>query len=394
MARLSISVLAVACASATEIPSSYGASCTEGFSNDGFGTQDLEEPEHLHLLQAGHWHQREAKGSVALPANISRNVPAVLATSFDAAAVAALSSGRSSRQRSSSPPPELFVAVFTARKTPMENRSTLRALWQEVDAGSGNICARFIVCRNMSDSYEPALQAEAASHGDMLFLPCDEGYAKGLLTKKVIASMKAYGEASKTEHLDTCLNRPLFMKVDDDAFVDGHRFREGLAAAARLYGESMYAGVQVVNPDNLVVIKDPSNQWFEPEDVWPHDTYPSCMYGGPGYILGRSLIQRILDEGIAERHILWNEDRAVGVWVDALRNLSISVNFVQIAGCNGFSNDYPVMSGPWGLYPYVLHHHLSHACIQCLVNLTRTNNPDVETDACFKLDRRNDDLTR
>jgi hypothetical protein len=319
-------------------------------------------------------------GSVALPANVSTEVRAVNITSPDAATVSMLFSGRFARQTPQTPPPDLFVAVFTTRVTPIEKRNAIRALWREVDGGPGNICARFVVC-NRVDPYQQALQAEAHSNGDLLFLPCEEGYAQGLLTKKVVATMKAYREASKNN--DVCMNRALFMKVDDDTFVGGYRFRQGLTAASSMYGELIYAGVDLpAQPPD----RNPASQWYEPMAAWPQPNYPPAMYGGPGYILGRSMIQRIVDEGIADQYILWNEDRAVGVWVNALQQRGVFINWVRIPGTNGFFWDKPVKSGPWGQYPYVLAHHLSQACILCLVNVDRTNNPTVMTDACFALD--------
>eukprot|EP00971_Amphidinium_carterae_P344864 6485525-Amphidinium_carterae.1 len=99
--------------------------------------------------------------------------------------------------------------------------------------------------------------------------------------------------------------------------------------------------------------RNPASKYYEPVSAWPTD-YPPAMYGGPGYLLaerleyrnrfaagarlhvthcvvhlpnhigplhhlpprtaGRSLVQRIITSGIAEKHILFGEDRAVGVW--------------------------------------------------------------------------------
>mmetsp|Transcript_75711 Transcript_75711/g.119295 ORF Transcript_75711/g.119295 Transcript_75711/m.119295 type:complete len:299 (-) Transcript_75711:25-921(-) len=277
-------------------------------------------------------------------------------------------------------PPQLFVAVFTTRATPMDKRDSIRFLWQEVDGGQGNICARFVVCE-AADAFQQSLQTEHATKGDFLFLPCQEGYAQGLLTRKVIATMKAYWQAGTTG--DVCLNRPLFMKVDDDTFVAGNRFRQGLAMAHSMYGEFMFGGVDLPSqpPD-----RNPSSHWYEPQNIWPHENYPPAMYGGPGYILGRSMVQRIVDEGIADSFILWNEDRAVGVWVNALQQRGVFVNWVRIPGTNGFQWDKPTKSGPWGQYPYVLSHHLSKSCILCLTNVDRMNNPALPTDPCFQLE--------
>jgi len=273
----------------------------------------------------------------------------------------------------------MFVAVFTTRATLPKKRQAIRALWQQVDGGSGHICARFVVCDKL-DNFQQSLVAEHAAHGDILFLSCAEGYAQGLLTLKVIAAMKAYHNAPNVN--DPCMNRPLFMKVDDDTYVAGQRFRNGFAAAASKYGEMMYAGVDLpAQPPD----RNKTSHWYEPHNTWPHSNYPPAMYGGPGYVLGRSMINRIIDEGIADSNVLWNEDRAVGVWVNSLQQLGVFVNWIRIPGSNGFSWDKPVKSGTWGQYPYALHHHLSETCIQCLSNLDKANDAAAVTDPCFQL---------
>jgi len=277
--------------------------------------------------------------------------------------------------------PNLFVAVFTTRKTPIEKRNAIRNLWRAIDGGPGYICARFILC-DAQDQYSPALFNENAANGDLLVLPCAEGYAQGLLTKKVISVMKVYRAAALSN--DPCLNRPLFMKVDDDTFVGGHKFREGLTGASQTYGELIYAGVDLPAQP---ATRDPSSQWYEPWEVWPYQNYPAAMYGGPGYILGRSMIQRIVDEAICDQYILWNEDRAVGVWVDVLKQKGLHVNWVRVPGTNGFWWDHPVKSGLWGQYPYVLAHHLSAPEIGCLSQLDVTANPNAPTEPCFALGR-------
>jgi len=274
----------------------------------------------------------------------------------------------------------MFVAVFTTRATPVDKRNSIRELWKEVDGGAGHICARFVVCDKL-DNFQQSLLAEHAAHGDIMFLSCVEGYAQGLLTLKVIAAMKIYRQAPNVN--DPCMNRPLFMKVDDDTFVAGHRFRQGLASASSMYGELMYAGVDLPSQPPQ---RNPASHWYEPYNTWPHQNYPPAMYGGPGYILGRSMIQRIIDEGIADANVLWNEDRAVGVWVNSLQQRGVFVNWIRIPGTNGFFWDTPIKAGPWGQYPYVLHHHLSKSCIQCLTNVDRSNKFLAVTDPCFQLE--------
>jgi hypothetical protein len=267
----------------------------------------------------------------------------------------------------------------------VEKRNSIRQLWLQVDGGKGNICARFVVCSQSHggrpDVFQTPLQTENATTGDLLFLPCQEGYSKGLLTKKVSAAMKAYSQAAFTG--DVCLNRSLFMKVDDDTFVVGSRFRQGLVLATSMYGDHIFGGVDLPSqPPN----RDPSSHWYEPLDVWPQQIYPPAMYGGPGYIMGRSIVQGIIDDGIADKYVLWNEDRAVGVWVNELQKRGTVVNWVRVPGTNGFDWDKPTKGGTWGAYPYVVHHHLSVKCIICLTNLDKINVATMSTDPCFQLE--------
>jgi len=321
--------------------------------------------------------------SINTTSNRSQPIHKVNITSVapDSHVVSTLFSNRSTSSTSQNPaPPSMFVAVFTTRSTPIAKRQSIRALWKEVDGGTGHICARFVVCDAL-DGHQNSLLAEQAANGDMLFLSCVEGYAQGLLTMKVISSMRTYRNAPSVN--DACMNRPFFMKVDDDTFVAGHRFRQGLSAAANMYGELIYAGVDLpAQPPQ----RNPASHWYEPYNTWPHQNYPPAMYGGPGYILGRAMLNRIIDEGIADSNVLWNEDRAVGVWVNSLQRRGVFINWVRIPGSNGFYWDQPVKTGVWAQYPYVLHHHLSQSCIQCLTNVDQGNNQAVFTDPCFQLD--------
>lgn len=279
--------------------------------------------------------------------------------------------------------PQMFVAVLTTRSTSVEKRNAIRNLWREVDGGSGHICARFVVCEAF-DAHRENLQKEQTTYGDMLTLPCMEGYAQGLLTKKVIAAVRAFRQAAGGK--DPCLDRPLFMKMDDDTFVAGHRFRQGLQMAVQSFGaDYMYAGVDLPGQPPS---RDATSPWYEPLQTWPYTNYPPAMYGGPGYILGRSMVHQLIDQGIADAHVLWNEDRAVGVWVHVLEGRGVKVNWIRIPGTNGFFWDKPVKGGSWGAYPYTLHHHLGKACIYCMTQVDLNNDPNAMLEPCFQQDTK------
>lgn len=278
--------------------------------------------------------------------------------------------------------PSMFVAIMTKRETSVLNRNAIRDLWHSVSSNTGQFCYRFSVCKG-EDTHQQGLVAEQTAYGDLMFLDCEEGYAKGLLTKKVIATIEAYRHAATSADA-FCLDRELFMKTDDDTFVSGHRFRSELSAAAAKDGTShMFAGVYA---PMAPVIRNTTSHWFEPVENWGLDLYPASMLGGPGYIIGKSLVQLMVDANIPHNRLLWNEDKAVGVWINDLHEQGILINWTHLPGTNGFAWDYPIQNGTWGAYPYALHHHISRACIACMAMFDRANSPNVQIQSCFQLD--------
>jgi hypothetical protein len=266
----------------------------------------------------------------------------------------------------------VFVAIFTAPNEKASlKRGVMRDHWRQVGSGALRITTKFVVCHS-SDS---RIENEQRLHGDFLFLDCEEGYEKGLLTRKLLASMKTY--------LRDYSQFDLFMKADDDTFISPHRFSKAVFKAWSSSGNSMYFGVQDdgLHPEP---IRDPNNKWYEPIESFPDAKFPDGMMGGPGYMLGGSLVQKIIDEGIGEANVLWNEDRATSVWVRELQRKGADVEFVGVNGTNGFSWDNPVCSGTWDNYPYVMAHALSVESIRCLMELARVNNANALIDHCFK----------
>jgi len=248
-------------------------------------------------------------------------------------------------------------------------------MWKNVDGGDGRICVRHVFC-NAADDLQSGLHAEAALNTDMLFLDCQEGYGQGMLTRKLIATMQMFLNNSQ----DLCINRPLFFKTDDDTFVAGLRFRQFLQTAWDKHGQSMYAGVSVANTR---VIRDMSNPWYEPLEVFGATYYPPTMRGGPGYILGRSTIEHFFAHRFVDA-VLWNEDRAVGVWVDKARKSGLPIAEVEVPGSNGYWWDHDnVRSGSWLSYPYILHHKVSEYGMACLLSIDIRGNGADFIDSCF-----------
>mmetsp|Transcript_63252 Transcript_63252/g.150875 ORF Transcript_63252/g.150875 Transcript_63252/m.150875 type:complete len:306 (-) Transcript_63252:125-1042(-) len=273
--------------------------------------------------------------------------------------------------------PKLSVMVIAARQDTRTVRDVVRKMWHEVDDPQGQLCMRFAFCNSPVDAYEASLHAEKADMGDLLFLNCEEGYGHGDLTKKVIKMMEAYVDHQG----DDCLNRDLLLKVDMDTFVAGHNFRHALNNAWAQHGATIYAGCSCKQGEPE---RDPQSRWYEPYSVWPYD-YPLSMCGGSGYILGRSLVQQIIDEGLPEKYLLWNEDRAVAVWIGQLQHRGTKVNWVNIPGTNGFEWDEHYKSGPWGSYPFALHHGVDPLTMACMTDLDKVNDPHQSVDHCFTM---------
>lgn len=286
---------------------------------------------------------------------------------------------------SSSDVPQMFVAVMTRRAAPLDKRMVMRQLWTEVDKGHGHICMRFVVCQK-PDQYQQTLAAEQKQYGDLLIIGCEEGYAHGLLTRKVIETMRTYRNSAHGK--DKCLDRPLFAKMDDDTFVAGPQLRQTLSAAVAQFGsDSLYAGVYDDDrPMARNPVRIPSSPWYQPLMNFSQSKYPATMYGGPGYILGRGIVDRFFDEGIADANVLYTEDRSVGVWINILEQRSVQVSWVRLPGTSGFYWSKPVKSGTWAAYPYALHHHLSQACISCMIQIEKADNQSASIDRCFQLE--------
>mmetsp|Transcript_126294 Transcript_126294/g.252327 ORF Transcript_126294/g.252327 Transcript_126294/m.252327 type:complete len:327 (-) Transcript_126294:119-1099(-) len=290
--------------------------------------------------------------------------------------------------------PSMFVAVFS-RKDDAKRRAVLRKLWvndasvfdgtgpvdvmykQAQKQGWPTIQANFAICRG--DGEVPkSLQEEEDTYSDLLLLDCDEGYGDGTLTRKTLAAMQAFRDAG--------FQQQLFMKIDDDTFVARRRLCAAVQQSAPDLRslETSYMGVVTGGDPEKPAIphRERSSQFFEPPAVYPNATYPPSMEGGPGYILGRGLLQRVLESGAPQRHMLWVEDKAVGVWVHDVEESGGNVNWVNVAGTDGYSRwrDH----GTWGEYPYVLRHHLTEEQVACMTAIAIEDNPNRPVDGCFK----------
>lgn len=272
----------------------------------------------------------------------------------------------------------IFVAVFSRRDlASAARRVLLRDMLANANTGlsTGKVLTKFVLCNPKeggANADSVRLEAEAKENGDMLLLPCEEGYTRTLLTKKLTLAMEAYHE--------DYMHYSLFMKVDDDTFVSWKR----LAAyvSTQFGSEFMYMGIPC--PEGREVNRNVTSLWYQPESDYVGRTYPSTMEGGPGYLLGNELVRRILEDGVAGRFVLSNEDQAAGVWVDELRKVGVPALYTSIPGTDGYKPSFDICSGTWKNYPYMLHHKLDATTISCLAKIDAADDDTLTIEDCFQ----------
>eukprot|EP00448_Togula_jolla_P001128 CAMPEP_0170613126 /NCGR_PEP_ID=MMETSP0224-20130122/24104_1 /TAXON_ID=285029 /ORGANISM="Togula jolla, Strain CCCM 725" /LENGTH=320 /DNA_ID=CAMNT_0010938703 /DNA_START=75 /DNA_END=1037 /DNA_ORIENTATION=+ len=284
--------------------------------------------------------------------------------------------------------PSLFAAVFSARDN-IERRGLIRQMWLDASEQYGEpVVGKFALCQAPEDedpSLQKALDKEASSFKDLLFLNCEEGYLNGILTKKVLAAMHAY--------LMHYSDYEMFMKIDDDAFISLRRLCD-LMTYRKSVGKSndavymgvfaeIAAGEQMKNGNP--VIRDPSSPWYEPESNYEGERFPVSAKGGPGYMLPRRLVRQIAVKHIGRDNVLNNEDKAVGVWVDKLLQEGETIEYVNLKGTDGYEEHKAFIptTGKWSSYPFIVHHHLPAESIACLHEIEMKQDGSEEIDACF-----------
>jgi len=209
---------------------------------------------------------------------------------------------------------------------------------------------------------------EARAYGDILFLDCVEGYSHGRLTQKLHAAMLFYVRHTQA---------PFFMKTDDDTFV---RFNELLPKVRGAKRDFLVAGVFYWREDS--VQRDPADKWYEPYNTWPHPTFPApAIVGGPGYVLSRNLTTEILRRDLPQRFPLWNEDRAITVWVEELEK-SHPIARLCVQGSDGYTLDgcEAFADTTWGQYHLILQHLMTPEALGCMGKGRRPGDSIAE---CF-----------
>jgi len=285
--------------------------------------------------------------------------------------------------------PAIFVFVMSSRVN-VNRREAIRAMWADADQGWGQLKAKFTVCLRQPHEGEDmavgkALKEEIKQHDDIIAIDCEEGYTEGRLTKKLLAAMHKFTQVTTGEY-------KLFMKTDDDTFIDTARLCDFLSTQkqAATDFESAYMGVFAEGNENMykyaIPCRDPNSSWYEPVDIFPESKYPPSAKGGPGYILSRTMVKTLLTQNIAAENILNNEDKAVGVWVDKLKSRGHDISYVNLPGTDGYEefHDDIVTHGHFKNYPYAVHHHLEGKVINCMYRLAAKMDDTADVNACFK----------
>lgn len=270
----------------------------------------------------------------------------------------------------------LYVAVLTS-PWGKERRYAVRNTWKiDADRHPNLTKVEFIICVHGVE--EPVLQEmheENALYKDIAMLECFEGYGEGHLTRKVFAAMQHFDDLESGDNV-------AFMKIDDDTFM---RVDETLKIVAKTSStaENYYMGY--IYPSGPAS-RNASSKFFEPVEVWP-GKYPASM-SGAGYILNRGLVHKwCTDDLTAVRNrMLWNEDRAVGVWVNyEMVQKKVPITFVglNIYGAGGPDSRIPGGAGrrrvPRG--PAHLFHQLAPSQMLCVWKaFTRSDN----LQACYE----------
>lgn len=203
----------------------------------------------------------------------------------------------------------LYIAVLTTPRS-LARRTAVRNTWKkEADRKPRKFTVVFFLCIHGVEKTDlQELQQENAQYHDIEMLECFEGYEHGNLTHKVFAAMQRFNEDNTK-----IKEKVAFMKTDDDTLVFPDKIMqivEQTSSRAENYYIGLYLGA------NIKPFRDSTNKWYEPIEVWPRN-FPAAM-SGAGYILNAMLIHRWCTEDLREvrNRMLWNEDRAVGVWVE------------------------------------------------------------------------------
>jgi len=190
---------------------------------------------------------------------------------------------------------------------------------------------------------------------------------------KVLASMGHFWSNTPNDY---------FMKIDDDTFISWNRYVPQLVKKGHGY---LYMGIPI---GEGVPCRNENFRWYEPFSTYKKELFPKGMSGGSGYTVGKSLVDMVLNVGIGKSHVLYNEDRAVGVWMDTINRAGTEVDYEGIDGVDGFwawDWGHPnKIWKTWGDFKYTLFHGLEGATIGCLAKASQLDSKENRIDQCFQ----------
>jgi len=294
----------------------------------------------------------------------------------------------------------------------MERRALIRDMWQTASKNSGNASLqyKFAVCGansakrqgalmslaqtrtvipsdtaqsaddavtldNINEALFNDLMKEQSQYNDVMYLDCEEGYGEGALTKKVLASAEYFLVHTQSQY---------FMKIDDDSFLSWTRY----APLLHLKSEEkngLYMGILV---GEAVPCRQKDFRWYEPYENFPDALFPKGMSGGSGYTIDRKLVETVHKTGLGKGNILWNEDRAVGLWMSLLNQSGMEVDYVNMKGIDGFwAWDWEHPKANWATWRdykgIIVHHGLEGETIRRLAEVDRLNDKSMKIGGCF-----------
>lgn len=100
--------------------------------------------------------------------------------------------------------PSLLVFILS-RRGAFQRRQAIRGLWQEARQREG-LSAYFAICQHGKNEEGIDAVAEEALLGDLFLMDCTEGYGRGALTQKVLATMRHFVTTSAEFFMKACVS--------------------------------------------------------------------------------------------------------------------------------------------------------------------------------------------
>merc|ERR1719476_633386 len=176
-----------------------------------------------------------------------------------------------------------------------------------------------------------------------------------------------------------------FMKIDDDSFLSWTRYAPLLRSKSS-EKNGLYMGILV---GEAVPCREKTFRWYEPYETYAGELFPKGMAGGSGYTIDRKLVDIAVNTGLADSHILYNEDRATGLWMNMINESGLEVDYVNLKGIDGFwawDWEHPAQNWKtWRDYKgMIVHHGLEGETIKCLAKIDAKDDKDSRIDGCFE----------